>query len=84
VKRFCSENPNEAIESFDNPPNRTPKRRINLTYADAAANSSYMQESAITHDKSNTSITDPQRTQDTTSVTSSTNSSRLAEQESSI
>jgi hypothetical protein len=43
VKRFYSENPNEAIESFDTAPNRTPKRRINLTYADSAENSSYVQ-----------------------------------------
>jgi hypothetical protein len=78
------ENPNEAIESFDTAPNCTPKRRINLTHADAAANSSYMQESVITHDKADTAITDPQRTQDTTSVTSSDNISRLAELKSSI
>jgi hypothetical protein len=84
AKLFCSENPNEAIESFDTAPNHTPKRRINLTYADAAANSSYMQESVITHDKADTSITAPQRTKDTTSVTSSANCSRLAELESRI
>jgi chromosome segregation ATPase len=43
-----------------------------------------MQESVITHDKTDASITPPQRTKDTTPVTSSANSSRLAEIESSI
>jgi hypothetical protein len=76
VRRFCSENPNESIESFNTAPNRAPKRRISLTYADAAANSSYVQEPVIAHDKADTPITSPQRTQDTTLC--------LAELESSI
>jgi hypothetical protein len=82
--RFCSENPNESIESFYTAPKRTPKRRFNLTYADAAANSSYRQEPVITHEKADTPITTPQRTQDKTSVTSSASSSRLPKLESSI
>jgi hypothetical protein len=83
-KRFCSENPNEAVDSVDTAPNHTPKRCINITYADAAANSSCMQEPAIADDKADTPITAPQLTQDTTSVISSVNSSRLTELESSI
>jgi hypothetical protein len=83
-KRFCSENPNEAIESFNTAPNRAPKRRINLTCADAAANSSHIQEQDNTHPKADTPIAAPHRTQDRTSVTSSDNSSHLVELESSI
>jgi hypothetical protein len=59
AKRFCSENPNEAIASFDNAPNRTPNRRINLTYAYSAANSSHIQEQDITHPKDDTTIAAP-------------------------
>jgi hypothetical protein len=84
AKRFCSENPNEASESFDTAPNRTPKWRINLTYADAAATSSHTQEQDTTHPNADTPIVSPKRTQYTTSVTSSANSSRLVELESSI
>jgi hypothetical protein len=43
-----------------------------------------MQEPIIPHEKADTLITAPQRTQDTTSVTSSANNSRLAELESII
>jgi hypothetical protein len=84
AKCFCSENPNKAIESFDTAPNRTPKKRMNLTYADVVASAPPMQEQVNTHPNANTSIVDHPRTQDTTSVLSNGNISWLAELESSI
>jgi hypothetical protein len=88
AKRFCSENPNGAVESYDTSPNRTPnrtpKRRINLTYADAAANATPMLEQSTTSTTTNASTLAPTCTQYTTSIVSNDNSSRLAELESII
>jgi hypothetical protein len=35
AKRFCTENPNEATDSFDTAPDRMPRFHINLTYVAA-------------------------------------------------
>jgi hypothetical protein len=55
-----------------------------MTYADVVASAPPMKEQVNTHPNANTSIVDPPRTQDTTSVFSNDNISWLAELESSI
>jgi hypothetical protein len=84
VKRFCSDSPNEAIESFGTVPTWSPKQRINLTDADAEA------ATAITHEQSTTPCTVnvpmpiSTSTQEVISVSYNDNISRLAELESTI
>jgi hypothetical protein len=82
--RFCTENPNEASESYDTAPTRTPKRRIYLTYAEAAAMSSHMQEQSNTPSHANVNMPVSTNNQEVISVSSNENNIHLDQLEASI
>jgi hypothetical protein len=85
AKRFCSENPNEAVESFDTAPNRMPKRCINLTYTAAAAKYNPIKEQSAIHPlNASEPMPIPMVNHDAISISSNDNSSRLAELELSL
>jgi hypothetical protein len=77
AKHFCTENPNEASESFDTASAHTPKRCINIYYADAAAMSSPTQEQSTKSSPDNVTMPVYTHTQQIISVSSNGNNSRL-------